>query len=436
MKSPAANKKAHPAKPIYVEIAGETKQVFPRPSDGRYEVRIRKGVKGYDSNGRPIYDYKHLYADGEMSLRLKIKQFEESSALTKEEFIPDLKNWLKKTYYNSSIKPTSYDRMEQIINNQIAPAVYDRLHHTKVTEITVEDCQEILSYIRDKGYKGSSTYKKCYTLLKSYFEDKFDAGVILKNPMKFKQRGNVLNSQNSVVSDDEKPVFLNKEEIARLKNVIYNGYEFSGKSRTGKEYANHMKIPQGEFFIFMLNTGIRAGEAVALKYSDIDLEQGLMTIRSNAIYVDKRNEFGDRIGGRERLDVSPKTPASMNTIRINKLAVQTIKSMKENEPKDYTGYILHEVRKKKDSDEFTPLACISTHALYQRFQTLCKYADVVPRGVHCLRHTFASELFAASKGNAVIVSEMLRHTDVAFTERLYIDIIKEYREQILMDFEV
>ena len=98
------------------------------------------------------------------------------------------------------------------------------------------------------------------------------------------------------------------------------------------------------------------------------------------------------------------------------------------------------------SYHYNSIACCIVDAVYSigvRYQStentvasFCKYAGIEPKGLHCLRHTCASHLFAATNGNAVAVSELLRHTDVSFTEKYYIDIINEYRKQIISEFEI
>lgn len=92
---------------------------------------------------------------------------------------------------------------------------------------------------------------------------------------------------DGISDEDTDLVYLEDSEIEKIKDVIYNGYELTGKTRALKnadgteeqhEYTYHKEITQGLYFIFMLNTGLRAGEAVALKYSDIDFENGTMKI--------------------------------------------------------------------------------------------------------------------------------------------------------------
>ena len=47
---------------------------------------------------------------------------------------------------------------------------------------------------------------------------------------------------------------------------------------------------QGKFFLLMLNSGIRGGEAVALRYNDFDYDNCTVRIHGNAVNVKERNK--------------------------------------------------------------------------------------------------------------------------------------------------
>lgn len=419
--------------------------------DGLLFYRKPKGVKGYNEKGKPVYDYDYVYAKSELELKEKIKALFENEVEQKSQkqiFATDIQRWLKLTMFKH-IKGTTYDRYEQVIKYQIVPAA-EKLQNKLVKQITMDDIKVILNSITDSG-KSESTLKKARHLLKSYFHDKLIAGEIERDPTDFKPRTDIAeeykdtnNSKKVVVTNDEGEVaYLKDDEIERIKNVCNNGYTLVGKTpsivrRDDKIYnckpshdkITNCKVSQSLFFIFMLNTGIRAGEAVAMKYSDIDFKTHQMTVRANTRYIKNRDKEGNLTGGRCKIEGSPKTKGSKATVIINDTAINILKEMLKDEPEGYSGYILHETRKGYDKNPLSP------HALYKRWQTVCKYADVEPKGLHCLRHTCASKMFASTNGNVKAVSTLLRHCDEAFTMKIYIDLIKKYQEKIAETFEV
>ena len=54
--------------------------------------------------------------------------------------------------------------------------------------------------------------------------------------------------------------YFTDEEIEKIKDAIYNGYRIPFKSRSGNNVMSALYFPkQGEFFLFMLYTGLRCG---------------------------------------------------------------------------------------------------------------------------------------------------------------------------------
>jgi integrase len=94
------------------------------------------------------------------------------------------------------------------------------------------------------------------------------------------------------MEDREEIRILTDEEIARLRDVAYNGYFLEFTSRGGKPVrSGPYPLKQAKFFIFAMNVGLRKGELMALKYSDVDFDKKCITIKSNRT-VAKRREAG------------------------------------------------------------------------------------------------------------------------------------------------
>ena len=130
-----------------------------------------------------------------------------------------------------------------------------------------------------------------------------------------------LNSQ----LDQQDIHVLTQDEVVRIRNVIQNGYTKMYHSRSGNLVESARYYPyQGEFILFMLNTGIRLGEAVALQYSDVDFENGEITITKNAINPKERDENGDSTGKRIHELSSTKTRTSKATIAISPFALDIL----------------------------------------------------------------------------------------------------------------
>lgn len=458
-------------------------------------ARFGREVKNYKDDGTPVYRYKYnVSAKDEFELKVAIKNIldgieEESTSRTL--FVNDIKRWLKDEYWSAvvsdeddkdGITRNTYDRIEVTVNQILSASPF--LLATRVSDITPDDCRQILRELKNKY--ADSSFKKVKTCLNSYFKAKVRNGEITKNPLEaiHERHGNKGKSKNGnqSVDEDNNLIFLTDDEIEKIKKVINDGYDYTSKSRSNKTYTAHGTIAQGKFFIFMLNSGLRAGEAVALKYSDIDFEKSTMTVRRNIVRVKKRDKDGnpiyktDKNGNKikkinyakynqlvktkgkdnitedddiyfvdfngnyqyvveyEKQECLPKTSESYATVKINSKCIEILKEMLKDEPEGYNSYIVHEQRKASDSSK--PVESISTNALYKRWVNLCTHAGVPTRGLHCLRHSCASHLFAVTKGNALFVKELLRHSDVSFTEQIYVSIIDKYRQEVFEEFEI
>lgn len=216
-----------------------------------------------------------------------------------------------------------------------------------------------------------------------------------------------------------------EDEIQRIKDVITNGYRIPFRSRSGKEVLSGLYFPkQGSFFLFLLNSGVRAGEAVALKYSDFDFENRTVRIRETAVNTKIRNPDGSATGKRNRTFTSPKTDASDSLLHLNPEAIQIIMDMKEQEPPGYDGYVVH--------SGYRPLA---EKSLWQRFDKLLRGAGVESCGLHALRHTCGTKLYEATR-DLKFVCQQLRHTDPSFTAKTYVHQSDKRTKEILSNFKI
>ena len=174
----------------------------------------------------------------------------------------------------------------------------------------------------------------------------------------------------------------------------------------------------------MLNSGIRAGEAVALKYSDFNFENRTVRIHETAVNTKIRNADGTATGKRNRAFTSPKTERSDALLHLNPEAIQIILDMKALEPRGYDGYVVH--------SDYKPLA---EKSLYQRFTKLLSGAGVQPCGLHSLRHTCGTKLYEATQ-DLKFVAQQLRHTDPGFTARTYVHQSDKRTKEILSNFKI
>lgn len=159
----------------------------------------------------------------------------------------------------------------------------------------------------------------------------------------------------------------------------------------------------GLFAYFLLYTGCRRGEALALKWSDIDFSKKLIYITKSAYYNSNKPEFK-----------TPKTDAGeREIILMDKLATQLQKCTNQN------GYIFSVTDGKEALKESQ-----ATKG-WDRYVKATGLKGVTP---HMLRHTYASLLYEAGI-DVKSAQDLLGHADISTTQNIYTHITKTKKEQ-------
>lgn len=303
-------------------------------------------------------------------------------------------NWLK-TYKMNSIKASSYDRLESIYNSHIK----DTIGHIQMGNITTQDIQLL---INEKSSKYSySTVKKIHELLNPMFNQALVVGDIIRNPM----LGVVLPKRNQLVVKTKEIKIYSDDEITRIENIINHSFD-----------GNRKEFRYSPIFIVILNTGLRAGEALALKWSDINFDNKTMHVHDSLSTIINREENPNT----KRITIITDTK-TINGDRIIPLNTKAINAFKEIQIRNdllkiNTQYVI------SDKNGNT----IKVRTFQQAFERIADRANVVNKGIHALRHTMGSR--AIKQGVDIkVVSDILGHSNIMLTYNKYIHIIKEQK---------
>jgi len=148
--------------------------------------------------------------------------------------------------------------------------------------------------------------------------------------------------------------------------------------------------------LLCFQTGVRVGELVALRYSDV---QGDM------IHVQRQEIRYKDDNGKSVLEVVDytKTEAGNRYIVLTECAKQTIEAMKNY---SYTDFMLErEVR-------------IRCSTINKELYKVCKRCGLTPRSMHKIRKTYATTLIDADVDDSIVM-EMMGHSDIATTRKFY-----------------
>ena len=323
---------------------------------------------------------------------------------TKKPLRKSMQKWLEVFQYGT-VERATYDRKEDCAKHYIYPRIGDMI----ISEITSADLNGILTQMMNEGY-SHSTVKHVYSLFKEYFRYLCYEEHIPKNPMAYVRmikKANFLAAQGrEIIARSDAVTVLNDEEIRRLREAVFT------RNRKGA-----LKHQQAAAYLLMLNTGLRTGEALGLLNSDIDLDKRALSVTRAVKEVSKRDKDGT-VCGTELIVGGMKTAASKRTIPLNSTAIEMILILRTDR---YFGadspLISNQV------GDFTRPSTFRS-----RWYTLLDFAGISHKGLHSLRHTFATRLINGvedENGNLKTltvrqVADLLGHTTSSVTEKYYV----------------
>ena len=265
-----------------------------------------------------------------------------------------LTRWLQ-VFKFPSVERTTYDRLECTAQHQIYPLIGEKV----VSDITAADLKSVLNHWMNQGY-AYTTVKKVHILLNEYFRYLTEEGFIQKNPMQsvpMMKKANFLAAQDKeFVPEQEAVTVFTPTEIAKFKQEAFSTFA------NGKR-----KYQQAAAYILMLNTGLRTGELLGLLNSDIDLERrdGLQAEHGRDVKVGKL-----------------KSATSKRSVPMNDTAIAMIQDLRKE------AYFGEDTLLVPDEHgNFTRPVNFR-----KRYYRILAAAGIEKKGLHSLRHTFASSL--------------------------------------------
>lgn len=338
--------------------------IFKR-KDGRWEARY---VKGYDLNGKQkygsIYGKNYLEVKNKRSkLLINYTPPLKKDTYNNQKFIDKIKLWLNQQ--KISIKITTYSYYLNITQKYIIKYL-GKLYVNDITEETVTNFIEQLLTI--DGLK-ISTVREITTVLMQILNF-FKRKIKVKLPRVEKNKIQVLSIK----------------EKEKLEKYILNNI-------------NYYSIG----ILISLYTGLRIREICGLKWKDINLSSGIISVSKTLTRVCNLECSTPKT---KLLLVEAKTKNSIRQIPINNNLIKLLKQVKGN-----------------TSDECFVLTAkekyIDPRNYYNQYKKILKLCNLEKYNYHSLRHTFATnctELGLDPKS----LSEILGHSDIKITLSLYV----------------
>jgi integrase len=336
---------------------------------------------GYNEKGKPVrkafYGKSHVEAHDKLIKALSGKKqglnINTNDRLTLVAFLTD---WLENNK-KPSIKPKTYRIYEQQLRTHIIPA----FRGTLLTKLTAPQVQKFLNSKLAEGL-APATVKSMYMILHGALERAYKWDYVPRN---------VANMVDPPTSKRYKATTLDPNGALKLLEVVKG-------DRNEALYA------------VALFLGPRQGEALALKWEDVDFERKLLHIRASVAKIKGEWIFGPPKSESSRRTL-PLTDAMIAVLRAHK-ARQLEEQLKVfNLWQDY-GLVF-------PSEKGTPM---DARNLVRHFHRMLRLAGLPPMRWHDLRHTTATLLISHGV-NGRYVMEILGHSQISLTMNTYADVL-------------
>jgi integrase len=172
--------------------------------------------------------------------------------------------------------------------------------------------------------------------------------------------------------------------------------------------------PMGTLFIVMLTTGMRRGEAIGLRWEDVDLKKGVISVRQQV----------QRING-ELKATEVKTERSRRSIN---LAKPTVVALKEHKAAQRAERLASAAWTDTDYVFTTVLGTpLDPRNVAKQFESNCLKAKIGRWHPHELRHS-AATLMLATGTPLQVVSAVLGHASIRITSDVYGHVLDPQRQ--------
>lgn len=331
-------------------------------------------------------------AEAEKALIQFKEQYETCGKVTIETDM-SVSDFMDYFYQNYSDINLAYNTKINVHRNSIDNHIKPAIGHYKLKSVTPKILQDFFTNLYKRGYKKESLKKVYGVLSKSFSMGLYPWEFIRFNPMKY------VTLRDYRYDENRELVIISKEDFNRVSNYY-------------KETDNYFYI----VINLCYHTGMRRGEALALKYNDIDLDNKIIHIRHSITYMKN---------GTWELK-SPKTYSSYRSIAIGETLCDIIREHKSKMK------LMH------PNQDFI-CAKLSNGKMITIHDT--KYMNRRTREIfgidfslHSLRHTHASMLLACGV-SMKIVSEKLGHNNISTTMDIYTHVSKKLERDSVNLFE-
>lgn len=348
----------------------------------------------YDEGPSPRRRY--VYGKTQAEVKQKLKEMQNSPILSQ---VPKrgvgytLGEWVElylNDYKKNEVKETTFDSYMRIYRKHIKEATINKI---KLKKLNSSDLQKYYNAKIEENY-NPKTVNHIFILINS----------ALKKAVQLKYLADNVNAQ----------VVLPKKKV------------YEGKSLSAEEVGKILSEAKNEklypIIVLTVCTGLRKGEVMALKWSNINLDEKELYVEGSLCKVPVGvDDKGHQIYEYKILE--PKTVKSRRIVPLIEAAVEALQIQKERQNQWKERY--RDIYQDEDF-VFTELdgSIIKQRAFMDHYHAFLYKYDISDIRFHDLRHTFATLLLESGESPKVI-QELLGHSTITTTMDTYTHVSKK-----------
>lgn len=286
-----------------------------------------------------------------------------------------IQHWLEHVH-KKTIRLSTYAEYRSVTNAHILP----ELGHIKLQHLSIQQAERFYTRKQEEGL-SAGRIRAIHRVLHQALGYAVRTNLVMRN-----------------VCDAVRLPRLGIEQARRLLDVA-KGY------------------PLEAIVTMALLTGMREGELLALRWSDINFEQQYLQVRHTV----------RRIPGHGLTEGEPKSESSRRKIVLSPLPVDVLRQhrLRQLEAKLKVGPVWeeHDLVFCNNHGKF-----MDNPDLLKRFGRLLKAAGLPPMHFHDLRHSAATFLLAMGV-HAKIAQELLGHSNIAITLNIYSHVLPSLQRE-------
>lgn len=354
-----------------------------RHTDGRWRAIMTVGVNPV--TGKMIR--KYFYGKTQKDVREQLKQAREAQARgdnpssTRTKLSGFLDTWLEEV-----IQPTRSQRTHESYCYLVRDHIKPFLGNIAVTRLTPRDVQVWINGRTQAGL-APRTVEYCRAVLRRALNQALIWGEVHRNVATLVTLPRKDRAERTVLSAIQAKLFI--------------------------EACHGEKL--GSLFVFAIATGMRKGELLGLKWSDVDEVKGVVRVQRQVQRRSGETYFTD-----------PKTARSVRSISLPQFALSALEHQKE----------IHAINKARRNpyDDSLGLVFAGDHGnvLDQRgvsrnLDELLAALQLPRMRFHDLRHTFATLLLSTGVATR-IAQDALGHSSANVTQTVYQHVLQDMRD--------